>query len=277
MTRDPIPEFVLVEFDRRGKNQVTLIKPRPDKNEDPPREVPKNWIGIATQPVLRDLAKQLGHEGTLGFRVTRVYPGTLAADSGLKVGDVITAINGDKMAPRSIQESGMLDRKVRQLSGGEATLAILRDGKPQDLKVTLERTRIGPSEALKEQNKDFELSVRELTFFDRDDSRWEDSVNGVLVENVEQAGWAGLAGIDYGDLIQKVNQFEIKDIQSFRKAMADVAKTQPERVTFGVLRGNRTYFMFAEPEWKPIVTDEKGEKNADAKPADAAPAAASQK
>jgi len=273
MSRDPIPEFVLIEFDRRGKNQVTLIKPRPDKTEDPPREVPKSWIGIATQPVLRDLAKQLGHEGTLGFRITRVYPNTVAYTSGLQIGDVITAINGDKMAPRSIQESGMLERKIRQLSGSDgATLAILREGKPMEVKVALERTRIGPSEALKEQNKDFELSVRELTFFDRDDNRWEETTQGVLVENVEQAGWAGLAGIDYGDLIQKINQHEIKDIQSFRKAMAEISKAQPERVTFGVLRGNRTYFMFAEPEWKPIVTGDKGEKDAtDAKPAEDAP------
>ncbi|HYE63774.1 MAG TPA: PDZ domain-containing protein [Phycisphaerales bacterium] len=268
MSGEPIPEFVLIEFDRRGKNQVTLIKPRPDKTQDPPREVPKSWIGIATQPVLRDLAKQLGHEGTLGFRVTRVYPGTLAYTSGLQVGDVITAINGDKMAPRSIQESGMLERKIRQLGGNDkATLAVLRNGETIELSVPLERTRIGPSEALKEQNKDFELSVRELTFFDRDDNRWEDSVNGVLVENVEDAGWAGLAGIGYGDLIQKVNQHEIKDIHSFRKAMAEIAKAQPERVTFGVLRGNRTYFMFAEPEWKPVVTGEKGEKKTEGAPA----------
>lgn len=273
MSRDPIPEFVLIEFDRRGKNQVTLIKPRPDKTEDPPREVPKSWIGIATQPVLRDLAKQLGHEGTLGFRIIRVYPNTLAYTSGLQVGDVITAVNGDKMAPRSLQEAGMLDRKVRQLAGNDgATLTVLRKGETVEVKVPLERTRIGPTEALKEQNKDFEFSVRELTFFDRDDNRWNDSVTGVLVENVEDAGWAGLAGIGYGDLIQKVNQYEIKDIHTFRKAMAEVAKAQPERVTFGVLRGNRTYFMFAEPEWKPVVTGEKGEKKDDGAAATPAPA-----
>jgi serine protease Do len=254
MSKDPIPEFVLIGFERSGKNQVTLIKPRPDKREDPPREIPKAWIGAATQPVLKDLAKEMGHPDALGFRITRVYPNTLAASSDLKVGDIITALNGDKVTPRGMQDAGMFQRMVRKLSTTEpATLTVLRGDQTVEVKVPLERTRIGPEEALKDENKDFELSVRELTFFDRDDEHWTEDVTGVLVDNVERAGWAGMAGVGEGDLIQKINQFEIKDIPAFRKAMADIAKTQPDRVTFEVLRRNRTYFMFAEPEWKPQV------------------------
>ncbi len=267
MARDPIPEYVLIGFERAGKHQVTLIKPRPERTEDPPREVPKSWIGVATQPVLQQLARELGHEGQLGFRVTRVYPNTLAYTSGLQVGDVILSINGEKMAPRSMQDAGMFQRRVRQLSGSDpATLSVLRNGAVTEVAVPLERTRIGPDEALKETNKDFELSVRELTFFDRDDARLDESTTGVIVENVERAGWAGLAGINYGDLIQRINQHEITDIHAFRRAMTEIAKDQPERVTFGVLRGNRTYFVFAEPEWKPIVT---GDQAKDNPPADA--------
>ncbi len=85
-----------------------------------------------------------------------------------------------------------------------------------------------------------------------------------------RAGWAGLAGIGDGDLIQKINQYEIKDIPGFRKAMETIAKAQPDRVTFEVLRRTRTYFMFAEPEWKPVVPVDKSpeEKAKDAaKPA----------
>jgi serine protease Do len=259
MSKDPIPEFVLIGFDRAGKNQVTLIKPRPDKREDPPREIPKSWIGAATQPVLKDLAKELGNPDALGFRVTRVYPGTLAASSDLKVGDIITGLNGDKLTPRGMQDGGMFQRKVRQLSTTTepATLTVIRGDKTVEVKVPLERTRIGTDEALKEENKDFELTVRELTFFDRDDEHWGEEVTGVLVENVEHAGWAGMAGVGEGDLIQKINSYEIKDIPGFRKAMDAIAKAQPDRVTFEVLRRNRTYFMFAEPEWKPQVPTDK--------------------
>ncbi|MBS0198546.1 MAG: PDZ domain-containing protein [Planctomycetes bacterium] len=265
MSKDPIPEFLLVGFDRQGKSFVTIIKPRPDKKEDPPREVAKSWIGIATQVVLKDLAEKLGDKSWLGFRITRVYPGTVAAKSDLKVGDIIVALNGDKFAPRTAQEAGALNRKIRALPTAQpAKITVIREGKTVEVSVDLERSRITREEALKDDNKDFELSVRELTFFDRDESRWGDDVSGVLVENCERAGWAGLAGVNAGDLIQHIGSDEIKDIPSYRKAMEKIAKEQPAKVTFVVLRGTRTYFLFAEPDWKPITKKEE-EKKADGK------------
>lgn len=263
MGKDPIPEFVLIGFDRRGKDQVTLIKPRPDKKEDPPREVPKAWLGVSTQPVLKDLADKLGIPGSQGFRVSRVYPNTLAAKSDLKVGDIIIGVNNEKTQPRSLQEAGLLQRAFRKLSIDQpATLTVMRDGKRTDVPVTLERTRIGPDEAIRDQNKDFDLTVRELTFFDRDDYRWDDSVQGVLIENAERAGWAGLAGVGPGDLVQRVDDATITDISTWRKAMADLAKRQPPKVTFYVLRGTRTFVMFAEPDWKPKTKQEEEKEEA---------------
>ncbi|HUN82468.1 MAG TPA: trypsin-like peptidase domain-containing protein, partial [Phycisphaerae bacterium] len=76
MKQDPAPEYVLIEFDRSGKSNLTLLKPKPEENEPPPREVAKAWIGVATQPVIDKLAKKLGHPNAQGYRITRIYPGT---------------------------------------------------------------------------------------------------------------------------------------------------------------------------------------------------------
>jgi serine protease Do len=253
----PLPEFVTLTFDRNGKNNITLIKPRPPKVDDPPRELPRAWIGVATQPVLRDLARQIGLGDTTGFRVTRVYPGTLAQQAGVQVGDIITAINGDALSPRTMQDMGMFQRRVRQLRAGEtATLTVIRGSSPTTLAVTLERTRLAPDEALRDQNRDFGLSVRELTFFDQDDNRWDENTRGVVVTDVDPAGWAGMAGIMPGDLIQRVGETAVTDLTGYRSAMAAVSAQQPARVTFVLLRGTRTQFVFAEPDWKPIVTEE---------------------
>lgn len=255
--RKPAPERILVEFDRRGKNQVTLLKPKTDQEDDRPREVPKAWLGISTQPVLRELAEKLGSQDARGFRVTRVYPGTTAAKSGLKAGDIIVALNGKRLAPAGMQDAGMLARAVRRLEIGETTvLTILRGQEKHDLEVTLERTRLTPEEARREHNRDFELTVREVTFFDRDENRWGPEVKGVLVEQVESAGWAGLAGVQIGDLIQRINQHQITDLNSYRRAMKEVSATQPKRVVILVLRGARTHFQYVEPEWKPDTTDQ---------------------
>jgi serine protease Do len=119
----------------------------------------------------------------------------------------------------------------------------------------LERTRIGPDEARKQDNKNFELTVREITFFDRDDYQWDDSINGVLVEGAEPAGWAGQGGLSEGDLIVKIDDTDIPDLETYRKKMDEITKTQPARVIFVVLRGVNTSFKFVEPEWKPTVTE----------------------
>ncbi|MGQ0629050.1 MAG: PDZ domain-containing protein [Phycisphaerales bacterium] len=263
MAMEPIPEFLMIGVERRGKNQVTLIKPRPVKREDPPREVPKAWIGMETQPVLKDLARQLGHDGQTGFRVTRVYPKTLAAGSELKVGDVIVSLNNEKTAPKGMQDAGFLRRqieKIRLEDGAKATLKVLRAGQPVDVTVPVERTRIGPEEARKDDNKDFELGVRELTFFDRDDNRWDDDVTGVMVTGAEPAGWAGLGGLFGGDLIQRIDSETITDLTSYRAAMEKITKAQSDRVTFVVLRGVRTFYKFVEPDWKPLVDKKKAEQ-----------------
>ncbi len=272
-TASKIPEFLLIEFDRRGKSQATLIKPRPDKKEDPPREVAKAWLGVATQPVLRDLAREMGHEGQTGYRITRIYPGTLAEKSGLKIGDVIVALDADKMNVKGMQDAGALQRKIRGLKvDSDATVKVLRkgsDGKvaPEEIKVTLERTRLSPEEARRDSNKDFELTIRELTFFDRDDNRWEETVQGVIVAGAEPLGWAGSSGIRSGDLIQRISvpsdktgaekwSETITDIDGYRKVMERLAKEQPSRVTMGILRDNRAMYRYLEPEWKPTVQGE---------------------
>lgn len=270
----PLPEFVTIEFDSNGRNMVTLLKPRADKREDPPRELPKAWIGVVTQPVLRELARQLGTPDAVGFRITRIYPGTIASSSLLKVGDIITQVNGDSVQPRGMQDAGMLNRKVRQLRAGDtATLTVIREGSSKEIAIELERTKLGPEEALRDTNRDFEMTVRELTYFDRDDRRWSQDTGGVLVENVESVGWAGMAGIYPGDLIQRVDTLPVIDLASYRKAMEDVAKRQPERVTFVVLRGLRTQFKFAEPNWTPVVDEAPDADKADNNKPGAAPGA----
>jgi len=265
MQSTPLPEYLLIQFDRHGKDNVTLIKPKPEEDEDPPREVPKAWIGIATQPVIEKLAKKLGLKDQLGYRVTRVYPRTLAAESDLRVGDVITTLNGQKLRPRGMQDAGLFARALRKLEiDGTAKLKVIRADKPQELSVKLERTRLSPEEARRDRNRDFEMSVREVTFFDRDENRWDEKVSGVIVEHVESAGWAGLGGIDAGDLIQRINKYPVTGLKSYRKAIEAVTKEQPQRVVVLVTRGVQTRFQYIEPDWKPVLGQEKKTEKANA-------------
>ncbi|HEY8022503.1 MAG TPA: PDZ domain-containing protein [Thermoanaerobaculia bacterium] len=241
---------VLVELDRRGKSYVTLLGRRGGDDEPPPRELSKAWIGIATQPVADTLAARLSPDDVRGFRITRVYPHTAAAGTGLAVGDLIVALNGDPLAPRGMEDSGLFDSRVRRLEvDGTATLTVVRAGKPRQETVHLEETRTTPSEALREKTNALGLTVREVTFFDRDENRWPDEIGGVLADRVESAGQAEAGGIHPSDLVERIDRYPVRGVESYKKALAALALARPKRVAVVVRRGQRSHLQYLEPDW----------------------------
>ncbi|MHC4235507.1 MAG: hypothetical protein ACYSUQ_10365, partial [Planctomycetota bacterium] len=60
-----------------------------------------------------------------------------------------------------------------------------------------------------------------------------------------------------GDLIQKIGQYEIQGLKSYRQAMEAITEAQPERVVFVLLRGVRTRFQYIEPDWNPVSGEAK--------------------
>ncbi len=248
------PRELLFELDRRGTNHLALLAPRVDDQDDPPRELPKAWIGVATQPVLPRLAEHLGLESGGGFRITRIYPDSEAARAGLAVGDVILALGGERLQAESLQDSALLARRVRGLDiESTVALRVLRDVETLEVAVTLERTRLTKEEARRHDDGDFEISVRELTFFDRDENRWDSEVRGVLVENVDPGGWAGLGGLRASDLVLRMHGIQVRGLKSFRGALKEIKRERPDRVVVVVLRGVKTHFQYLEPDWTPAA------------------------
>src|SRR5271170_3477346 len=97
--------------------------------------VARGWLGVEIQPVTPDLADSLGVANASGALVAKETPNSPAAAAGVKVGDVITAVNGDKVAdPRE------LARRIAALGPKKvAELAIWRNGAQQTLNVTLQQ------------------------------------------------------------------------------------------------------------------------------------------
>ncbi|MFG0275697.1 MAG: PDZ domain-containing protein [Phycisphaerales bacterium] len=246
------PERFLLEFDRDGQNHYTLVRPDDGSSVDPPRELPKAWLGVATQPVVSRLAERLGLPEQGGYRITRIYPGTTAADTDLRIGDLIVSIDDTALRPRSQEDSGLLARAVRRRDIGDASvLTVLRDGAPVEFEVALEGAPMPPSEAKREQNRDFELSVRDLTFYDRDQNRWRTEQTGVIVERVDTGGWADAGGLRPGELILEIDGDAVADVDDFRRIMDAIADTKPARVEVVTLRGASTRVLYIEPEWGP--------------------------
>ncbi len=242
---------VLVIFERNDEQYATVAKIGIRKIEAQGQEIQKAWLGIAMQVVTRDIAEQLEIEGRNGIRVVQVFDDTPAKRVGLKVGDVIIAINGqpvDASEPIDIEVLPVMIRKYA--IGSEVNITIIRSKKALDLLVTLGSLPQPPREMKKYRDENFEFAVRDIAFMDRVNERWTDKQKGVVVENVSSGSWAGLANVLVGDLVLSVNNRPIKDVESFEDIMREVGKKKPESVVLKILRGIHTFFIELEPDWE---------------------------
>jgi putative serine protease PepD len=93
--------------------------------------------GTATHAYLgvtpKDGTASDGSASIAGAEVTDVGDGTPASQAGLKVGDVVTKVNGER-----VDSALSLVGHIREKSAGDqVTLTVLRDGKAIDVKATL--------------------------------------------------------------------------------------------------------------------------------------------
>jgi serine protease Do len=240
---------------RRGNDDLVTVL---DTSKKPPEslgaELPKAWLGVATQVVTPDVATALGTKDLRGFRITQVYPGTEASKAGLKVGDVLTALNGKDLKASRIQDAEVLKRQIENMSVGEnAELKVVREGAPVAVTVLLEETPNTATEAKSAADPDLEFKVRSIVFFDRVDNRWSLDQKGVIVTEVTRGGWANLAGLQGGDLILRINEEPINDVPGFeaavkktKEAKAAAGASSSNIVSIFVRRGYRTHYVFVQ-------------------------------
>jgi serine protease Do len=91
-------------------------------------------IGVSTNTLTNQLADYFGVAGAKGVLIASVKENSPAAKAGLKAGDVITEVDGEK-----IDEVGDLSRAINRKSEGEITLTIVRDKSQRSIRVTPEK------------------------------------------------------------------------------------------------------------------------------------------
>ncbi|MEK9772420.1 MAG: PDZ domain-containing protein [Opitutae bacterium] len=248
-----IPVPVLVRFERNLANYLSVIKIGPEAEEKRPLEAWKPWLGVSTQVLTHDLAEALGLEKTSrGVRLSQVFPGTPAEQAGLLAGDLVFRIDGQLVQayrPEDVEVFGNMIKQYRIDS--VVTFEVWRDGKTLELNATLTKRPTPANELPEFEDEDLEYTVRELSFADRVFLRISPEEHGVLVENVEAAGWAALAGLRQGDILLQVNQHRILNIEEMKGVMTGIKGEKANQVIFFVKRGIHTLFLELEPEWGP--------------------------
>lgn len=181
--------------------------------------VHRAYLGTMIQPVTHELAGQFQATAGKGVLVRKVMPGSPAEKAHLEPGDVILSVNGVGVNdPRSLQSA------VEQLPIGKTfPLVVLREGKEVNLSI---ETQEMPEKVAKGQNEEspakpkgeaFEnlgLTVKPLTADEA--KKLGQAQGGIVVAQVDDDSPAAAAGIQPGDVIERVGNAPVSTVENFR-------------------------------------------------------------
>jgi serine protease Do len=87
--------------------------------------VVRPWLGLGVQPVTADIARSLALDRPAGVLVNSLHPNSPAGDAGVRIGEVVLAVDGHEVFDRDGLDFRLQTRGV----GATATLSMLgRDG-----------------------------------------------------------------------------------------------------------------------------------------------------
>lgn len=193
--------------------------------------VRRGMLGINIQNITTETAQALDLKDTSGVLVSNVRSGSAADKAGVKRGDIITAINGEK-----IEDSNILRNKIAgTMPGTEMKLTVQRSGQTHELTATLDEfetaetganTRNGesPQSEQQSQNGRLGLSLQQVTPEIAKQLGLASENEGMLVTEVDPNGPAAEAGIARGDVLLELNRTAVNstnDVQSALQSVGD--------------------------------------------------------
>ncbi|MFK7857843.1 MAG: DegQ family serine endoprotease [Granulosicoccus sp.] len=185
--------------------------------------VTRGWLGVIIQEVTMELAESFGMRVAHGALVSRILPDSPASQSSLKVGDVITHFEGNR-----IERSSSLPPLVGRVpANSDANLKVVREGKSIDVIVNIGelpndddlRRSVSPARQPLPDNV-LQLTVKPLDQETRDQLGIDRG--GVQVDSVEDGGPADKAGIVEGDVISMIDNKPVDNARDLLEVLSEL-------------------------------------------------------
>src|SRR5215469_517788 len=210
-------------------------------------KVEHGYMGVMITPVTPENAKFFNLQQAKGAVVSEVQPGTPASKAGLKVGDVITGLNGQKIA-----DSDELQATVTEMPPGTSIkLDVMRDGKTTTVPLTLgeynnQSAKNEASGSEGEQKGRWGVGLSDLSADVRQQLQIPENVHGAVVMQVQPGSQADNAGLAQGYVIEQVNRKDVSSAADVKNALANIPEGQ-DALLLVYTNGGSTFVVMHAP------------------------------
>lgn len=211
-------------------------------------KVARGFLGITYGgEVDRTMARAMGLEEAQGVIVGGVEEGGPADEAGLREGDVIQSLNGER-----IENWFKFRTAIATTSPGtEVDLGIIRDGNKQNITITLgelptEQMATSQQQPDRDMEERLGFSVRTVTPDIARQLGLEPGQNGVVVTGIQQGSNAQRQGLQEGDVITSVSRNKIEDVADFRRELNNILDSDNNAVLLRVIRDGTVQYVAFE-------------------------------
>ena len=212
----------------------------------------RGYLGVAIQPVTKDIAEQFKLDSAHGALVTDVTPGSPAEKAGIIRGDVIRKVNG-----YDIKDTMSLVNRIAEADvGSNLMIDLVRDGtakavtaqiteQPPDVVARMNRKQGVPAPSGTSENALFAgIEVQNLTQQLRTEAKVPSNVNGVIVTSVDPTSPVAQQ-VRPGDVIEQINRQPVANVDEFERVVGQLDSDRP--VMVGLARNRQRSFVIIQP------------------------------
>lgn len=190
-------------------------------------EVRRGLLGVTIQGIDAQAAEALNASVDQGALITEIVPGSAAEKSGLKVDDIIVAVDGNK-----IDDASKLRNAIGLMGSGESVkITYIRDGNTRNTTAILQQQQTALSDGT-----DIHPGLEGAQFATFTTSSGAEG--GIEVTAVEGGSPAAQRGIRTGDIITAVNRRAVRNVLQ----LGEIARAN--RILFLLVqRGDRSLML----------------------------------
>ena len=192
-------------------------------------KVERGRLGAQAQDLTSELAQAFGIKYRRGAVVSQIEPGSAADRAGLRVGDIVTEVNG-----KPVRDAATLRNSIGLLRvGQEVKLVVLREGKTRTLVAKVQEPTW-----TEQGGEGMHAQLTGAVLADLDKAS-RGRAKGVLIAEVETGSPAWRNGLRKGDIIVSANRKSVESVEQLQQAV-----NGSRTLLLNIRRGNGALFLY---------------------------------